>query len=144
MKTFHVYRHPTQNYEAVKQGFCWPAFFFTVIWALVKKMWGVFSLFLGINILLGLVAAGISDDAGITNAVGGLILVFIFGIKGNDWRKRKLVNHGFEKLDIIEAKTKDAAIAGAVKQNDESVLTDSQIRWPERRGTGAGDHEEGV
>ena len=27
MKTFNVYKHPTQGIEAVKVGFSWPAFF---------------------------------------------------------------------------------------------------------------------
>ena len=39
MRTFDVYKHRTQGYEAVKQGFSWPAFFFTRIWAFVKKLW---------------------------------------------------------------------------------------------------------
>jgi hypothetical protein len=117
MKTFHVYGHPAQRYEAVKQGFSWPAFFFNIFWALVKKMWGIFSLFLGISILLGLAFTGGSDAEAVTG-VGNVVLMVIFGAKGNDWRKRKLVKHGFEKLDIVEAKTKDAAIALAVKQRD--------------------------
>ena len=82
-------------------------------------MWGVFSLFLAIGILLGLVFAGDPDAELAITVVCNIVLMVIFGTKGNNWRKRKLVKHGFENLDIVEAKTKDAAIAWAVKQKDE-------------------------
>ena len=41
MKTFKVYEHEIYGYEAVKQGFSWPALFFGFIWALVKKLWKI-------------------------------------------------------------------------------------------------------
>jgi len=40
MRTFNVYKHPTQGFEAVKVGFSSPAFFFGIIWMMVKKLWG--------------------------------------------------------------------------------------------------------
>ena len=47
MKTYKIFKNPTGQYEAVKQGWSWPAFFFAGIWACVKKMWG-----LGIGIII--------------------------------------------------------------------------------------------
>jgi hypothetical protein len=40
MKTFKVFRHPTLGFQAVKEGFSWPGFFFGPIWAFAKKLWG--------------------------------------------------------------------------------------------------------
>ena len=37
MKTYKIFKNPTGQYEAVKQGWSWPAFFFGGIWACVKK-----------------------------------------------------------------------------------------------------------
>jgi hypothetical protein len=39
MKTFKVFKHPTLGYQAVKIGFSWPGFLFSVIWLLMKKLW---------------------------------------------------------------------------------------------------------
>ncbi|PCJ61630.1 MAG: hypothetical protein COA65_01390 [Rhodospirillaceae bacterium] len=55
MKTFDVYKHPIQGYQAVKQGFCWPALFFTIIWAFAAKMWALGFTILGIIFTLSLV-----------------------------------------------------------------------------------------
>ena len=40
MKTYKIFKNPTGQYEAVKQGWSWPAFFFGGIWACVKKNMG--------------------------------------------------------------------------------------------------------
>ncbi|MFH1007349.1 MAG: hypothetical protein V1800_07605 [Candidatus Latescibacterota bacterium] len=37
---FVVFSHPVQGYEAVKEGFSYPGFLFTFVWALYKKLWG--------------------------------------------------------------------------------------------------------
>lgn len=36
---FHVYHHPAFGMDAVKEGWNWPAAIFTVVWALVAKLW---------------------------------------------------------------------------------------------------------
>ena len=143
MRAFHVYGHPIHKFEAVKQGFSWPAFFFGLFWALAKKLWGIFFVSLVIMGLAVLAEGGSESETAFSGLVS-IVLMIIFGVKGNDWRKRKLVKRGFEKLDIVEAKTKDAAIAWAVKQKDESDPPISQMRRPERHYGGAGDHEERV
>ncbi len=51
MKTFNLYRHPTQGFEAVKVGFSWPAFFFTILWMLVKRLWGLAALWFVANVV---------------------------------------------------------------------------------------------
>ena len=55
MKTFNVYKHPTQGIEAVKIGFSWPAFFFGIIWMLVKKLWGLAGMWFAAYIVLSLI-----------------------------------------------------------------------------------------
>lgn len=55
MKHYKIFKNQIGQIEAVKQGFSWPAFFFTWIWALVKKNW-----FLAIGILIsGILLQGI-------------------------------------------------------------------------------------
>ncbi|MCY4487204.1 MAG: DUF2628 domain-containing protein [Deltaproteobacteria bacterium] len=52
MKKFSILRHATSGYEVVKNGWSWPAFFFTWIWAFVKKLWliGVIVFLFGIRV----------------------------------------------------------------------------------------------
>jgi len=39
VRKFNVYRDEDGIYEAVKKGWCWPAFFFGSIWALFSGLW---------------------------------------------------------------------------------------------------------
>ncbi len=123
MKAFDVYKHPAQGYQAVKQGFAWPAFGFSWIWAFVKKMWGLGFAFLGVLFLLLLVEAVFEQEEN----MGGVLLMFlaqlvffiVVGAKGNDWRRGNLVKRGFEKLNTVEAATPDAAVASVAKTSSD-------------------------
>ena len=119
MRIFDVYKHPTQGYQAVKQGFGWPAFFFTVIWAFVKKMWGLGFVFLGVIFLLGLIEIVFEKEGSIVGVLvmlsSKLAFYIVFGIEGNNWRRDNLVKRGFEKLNTVEAETPDAAIGSVAK-----------------------------
>ena len=123
MKTFDVYKHPTQGYQAVKQGFGWPAFIFTVIWAFVKHMSGLGFALLGIIVLLILVET-VFEQVGSQGGVLVTLLVqlafyIVVGVQGNDWRRGNLVNRGFKKLNTVEAETPDAAIASVAESSNE-------------------------
>jgi hypothetical protein len=123
MKTFNVYRHPIQGLEAVKVGFSWPATLVGPIWMLVKKLWGLFGLWLAMYIASSLVEA-VTDKSEPTGAqalvylllaAGYFALVLIPGFKGNKWRERNLSRRGFEMLGTVEAETPDAAISRLAK-----------------------------
>ena len=70
MKQFNVYSHPVLGPQAVKQGFSWPAFFFTWIWAFVCKLWVPGSIMLVILSLSSCVSFG--GSAGLV-AVGEMV-----------------------------------------------------------------------
>ena len=113
MKTYDVYKHPVIGYEAVKQGFSWPAFFFNWIWAFVKKMWVNGLIIIGINVGFSIIESALSGDT------GGILIIlvaqlgfFIFiGKNGNEWRRDSLKKRGFEHLKTVLAESPDAAIA---------------------------------
>jgi len=115
MKTFNVYKHPTQGIEAVKVGFSWPAFFFGTIWMLVKKLWGLAGAFFAAYIVLLLIEK-VTDQSG----EGGLLLAagyftgwLVPAFKGNKWREENLSKRGYEQLTTVQAETPDAAAAQA-------------------------------
>lgn len=113
MKQYKVFRNPSGVTEAVKQGWSWPAFFFSAIWAMLKKMWG-----LGVGVLagffvLGFVLAAIADEStgeAIVNVVA-IIANVIFGVNGNSWREKNLVSRGFDQVDTVTAANPEGAVA---------------------------------
>lgn len=113
MKQFKVFKHPAGSHEAVKQGWSWPAFFFSFIWAMVKKMWG-----LGVGVLIGTFvlgffvgAAGMGDGGDVLINIFAIIVNVIFGLKGNSWREKNLASRGFERVDTVTAANPEGAIA---------------------------------
>lgn len=123
MKTFNVYKHPAQGIEAVKVGFSWPAFFFTFIWMLVKKLWGLAGAYFAAVFVLQLIEVVTvqSGEGGaqalvfLILAVGYFSLLLVPGFKGNKWREENLSKRGYEQLTTVQAETPDAAVAQAAK-----------------------------
>ena len=115
MKTFDVFKHPTQGYEAVKCGFSWPAFFFTWIWAFVKKLWLHGVMFIILTFILTFFETVFDNEGmiGISLAfsVLSLVLFFVFGFKGNEWRSNWLQKRGYSYIKTLEASSPDAATA---------------------------------
>lgn len=110
MKQYRIYASPIGMTEVVKQGWSWPAFFFTVIWAMVKKMWalgvGLFGLFFVIGFIGG--------DAGGADVVVNLLSLVasvVFGIQGNAWREKNLIGRGFELVGTLNASNPEGALA---------------------------------
>ena len=124
MKTFNVYRHPVQGFEAVKVGFSWPAASAGPIWMLVKQLWGWSVLWIALYISLSLVETGTDTfEPGGGQALVYLHLVagyaalsLIPGLKGNMWREKNLVRRGFEMLGTVQAETPEAAISQMATQ----------------------------
>jgi hypothetical protein len=123
MKTFNVYRHPIQGLEAVKVGFSWPAASGGPIWMLLKQLWGLSGLWVGIYIALSLIET-VTDrsEPGGAQALVYLLLVagyvalgLIPGFKGNKWREKNLIRRGFEMLGTVQAETPEAAISQVAK-----------------------------
>ncbi len=123
MKTFNIYRHPTLGIEAVKVGFSWPAFFFGVIWMLVKKLWCLAGAWLVAYIALSLIET-VTDESRegsaqalvyLIVAAGYFTLWLVPAFKGNKWRENNLSKRGYEKLITVQTETPEAAIAHAAK-----------------------------
>ncbi|AEI14129.1 Protein of unknown function DUF2506 [Flexistipes sinusarabici DSM 4947] len=121
MKQYKIYANPQGNYEAVKQGWSWPAFFFSFIWAMVKKMWGlgvgVLIAFLVLGFIIGASGSGSGGDALIR--VASIIVKIIFGVNGNKWRESNLPKRGYEYKETVAAANPEGAVALYMKENSE-------------------------
>ena len=80
---------PDRDAVFVREGFCWPAFFFSFAWALWHRMWFVALVLLAS--LLGLAAIGdvLDIDDFIVETIGLAASVWI-GFEANDWRRAAL------------------------------------------------------
>ena len=109
-KQFHVFKHATLGYEAVKIGWSWPACLFGVLWALVKREWAIaFGL---IFLVLAMSYAPI---------IAALAVLLVLGAKGNDMRIMRLQNRGYQKIGEASANMPEGAVAYVVGRNDKTL-----------------------
>jgi hypothetical protein len=108
---YNIFTQSSDSIEAIKQGWSWPAFFFPIIWEMIKKLWGdAIGVFIGLLILafifsrLGIVEGG-------SLMIIALVLIRIdFLVNGNLWREENLTARGFENVIRIAARSpKEAA-----------------------------------
>ncbi len=117
MTQFSIFQHPTLGYEAVKNGWSWPAFLFTWMWAFVKRLY----LIGWIVLLLAMALSSVP----IPEAwfVGQLIISLVMGAKGNELRVNRLRASGYEQVATAEARTPDGALAAHLaSQGDEGPI----------------------
>ena len=95
--TVHVRRHgldPDRDFVLVPEGFSFWAFAFTVIWALYHRLWLAAIILAGLHALTGLAIIEFGGNDAIALIVD-VSVAALFGIVGNDFRRRKLDRAGF-------------------------------------------------
>ena len=133
MSNVKIYKHPTKGQEAVKIGFSWPAFFFTILWMLINRLWGIALIWiLSLLIWSGLVVfmtypefeeyqarskqtqstpvaiVGQSRPGSELVTIGGwLALLLVPGFKGNAWREKNLIKRGYYNVGSREISSGD-------------------------------------
>lgn len=142
----HVFFHPALGHAAVKEGFSWPGFFLTWIWAFSKRMWTLGAWLAGfhyagtlvLGFLLWFLAIGIARLL-VESLLGlpglpplslctpiGLALAVTVGLKGNRWLCERLPMAGYEYLGVAETFTPEAAIANAIEGRLQQTADDEQ------------------
>ncbi len=109
--TVHLRRHgldPDRDLVLVKEGFSWPAFFFSVLWALWHRLWLVAGLFFLVQVAVSLVLAVWKPDPVSASAVSvgaALIVAYV----ANDLRRWTLGRRGFVETAVVAADGRDGA-----------------------------------
>ena len=93
----------------IKEGFCWPAFFFSLFWALWHRLWLVALGLIGANLLISVLVFQISTNEAVTIVVSFSIALML-GFMGNDFRRSKLEKHGFTERGLVIGRTAEAAV----------------------------------
>ena len=85
----------------VKEGFCWPALFVSLLWTLYRRLWLVFLILLAAILLLSVLGEAIG-----TAAFGLFILGRVFyGLEANGLRRWTLERNGYTLVGVIEGRT---------------------------------------
>ncbi len=110
--TVHLRRHgldPDRDLTAVKEGFCWPAFFFSVLWALANGLWLVgLGLLVAQAVVVGAIALLGLDP--LSQGAVSLGLAVIVGMLANDLRRWTLSRRGFTEAAVVAGGDADAAL----------------------------------
>lgn len=122
LKEFSIYSNSKGKSRAVKNGWCWPAFFFGSLWSLFSGFLIVALFMLPIEFILNFVAGVVSDEQrrygpeDATRVIGGVIALafilirLIYGARGNKWHKARYLRGGFEFRGTVRAANKADAV----------------------------------
>lgn len=86
----------------VKDGFAWPAFFFSALWALWHRLWLAFLLIIAGVAAVELGGRALEADPIVEQAAEVAWMLYI-GFEANDWRRRKLARRGFVTAGVVAA-----------------------------------------
>jgi Protein of unknown function (DUF2628) len=113
MKVFTVHTRrggldPDRAIVLVKEGFSWPAFFFSFAWALWCRLWfvalGIFLLEVAVNAALSALGADPVSQAAVSLGLAAAI-----GLVGNDLKRWTLARRGYIDTDIVTGEGADGA-----------------------------------
>ncbi|WP_083535806.1 DUF2628 domain-containing protein [Sphingobium sp. MI1205] len=125
MREFSIYQNSKGSSRAVKNGWCWPAFFFGSLWSLFSGFFLAAIIMLPIELVLNIASNGLERGREPTEfpepaamailviALIGLGIRLVYGARGNKWRKARYLRGGFEFRGVVRAENK----AGAVKSH---------------------------
>jgi hypothetical protein len=109
--TVHV-RTPAERLDRdvvlIKEGFSWPAFFLSVLWALWMRLWLVALGFLTLELAWSMLA-GWLRLAPVAQAMVSLGLAAAIGFVANDLRRWTLFRRGYAEVGVVAATGRDAA-----------------------------------
>ena len=118
------------NIVAIKEGFNWIAFLFSVLWALFNRLW-LWSLGIVIaNVFMGWFLIELGGDF-VVQTVTFFGLALIIGWTGNDFKRQNLAKRGFREAAILLADSKETAVSRYV-----ATAPDRLIKTPRNRAGG--------
>jgi hypothetical protein len=99
---------PDRDIRLLKEGFSWPAFLFSVIWALWHRLWLVAAGFFVAEVLINAALAALRVDPWTPLAIG-LGLALLFGLLANDLHRWTLFRRGYLEIAVVTGSDMDMA-----------------------------------
>ncbi len=109
--TVHLRRHGLdvdRDLALVKEGFCWPAFLFSFLWALWHRLWIVAIAIFSVEAALSWALAAFASDP-VSWAAVSLGVAVIIGNLANDLRRWALARQEFADAGVVAADDRDSA-----------------------------------
>jgi hypothetical protein len=113
--TIHLPRRPwapdktLAEARAVKDGFSWPAFFFSFVWALWHRLWFAAIVIIVIEFILGTIVDAFGIDI-VTDSALSLGFAMIVGWIANDLRRGRLARQGLAEAGVVIAGSQEDAV----------------------------------
>ena len=110
--TVHLRREgldPDRDLVVVKEGFCWPAFLFTGLWALWHRLWLAAITIIALSAACSMIAKWLGADSLVQGTLGLAVSVLI-GFAANDLRRCRLERQGFVDAGVSCGDDGDAAL----------------------------------
>jgi hypothetical protein len=104
------------DFVVVKEGFSWPAFVFTALWALWHGMWLAFIVLVVAGIALDFAVQLVAADNVSSLAIGLGYALFV-GFGANDWRRWTLARRGKALMGVVAAPDGETALHRYVDRN---------------------------
>jgi hypothetical protein len=117
MKRYKILKSPLGMIEAVKIGWSWPGFLFTMIWLLVKKLYVTAGIVWSIAIVITFVE--LETGGTVFSSFFSVSIGLIAGLKGNQWRVKNFISRGFIFKTTVSAQTPDGALASYINKTIE-------------------------
>jgi hypothetical protein len=93
----------------VKEGFSWPAFLLSFLWALAHRLWLAAAVIAAAHVVLSIAVLLLGADP-VSEIALSLGLGLIVGFVANDLRRRKLARQGFAFAGVVVADDADLAL----------------------------------
>ena len=93
----------------IKEGFCWPAFFFSLLWTLWHRLWLVALGLVAANLVISVLVFQSGANEAVTIVISYSIALML-GFMGNDFRRSKLEKHGYTERGLVMDRTAEAAV----------------------------------
>ena len=99
---------PDRDMVLVKEGFSWPALFFSVFWALWCRLWWVALGLVVVNVVVSAVLAVLGADP-VSEGVISFGMAILFALLANDLKRWTLSRRGFRQVGVVAATNAEAA-----------------------------------
>lgn len=99
---------PAEDAVFVKDGFAWPAFVFTLLWALWHRMWIVAAIVFSATAAIAAAASWLVQGD-VTVNLASFAVSLILGFEGNDLRRWSLARRGYREIALAAGRNLDEA-----------------------------------
>ncbi|MBT3358037.1 MAG: DUF2628 domain-containing protein [Rhodospirillales bacterium] len=97
------------DFALIKEGFCWPAFLLSALWALWHRMWWVAAGLVVVSVAIGSAGALLGLDP-LSDAALSLATALIVGFFANDMRRLVLERRGYSNEGVVLGDNEDGAL----------------------------------